>query len=82
MGCVVAAMVWTYWLAPPILAVTVLFLLAFGAWYLKKVVEPRVLRSDLAQAGDARRAAHAADVRLAREANPGRSPRSRGVPAA
>src|SRR3712207_2875940 len=50
MGCVVAAMVWTYWLAPLILALTALFLLAFGAWYLKKVVEPRVLRSDLAQA--------------------------------
>ncbi len=49
MACVVAAMVWTYWLAPQILAVTVLFLLAFGVWYLKRVVEPRVLRSDLAQ---------------------------------
>lgn len=51
MASVVAAMPWTYWLAPPILAVTLLFLVAFGAWYLKRVVEPRLLRSDLAQAG-------------------------------
>ena len=46
---VVAAMVWTYWMAFPILAVTLLTLIAFGAWYLKKVVEPRLLRSDLSQ---------------------------------
>ena len=37
---VVAAMVWTYWMAFPILAVTLLVLVTFGGWYLKRVVEP------------------------------------------
>ncbi len=50
MAGVLAAMPWHYWLAPSILAATLLFLVAFGAWYLKRVVEPRLLRSDLSEA--------------------------------
>ncbi len=50
---VISAMVWTYWMAFPILAMTLLTLVAFGGWYLKKVVEPRLLRSDLSQASEA-----------------------------
>ncbi len=50
MACVVAAMPWTYWLAPPIFVATLLFLVGFCAWYLKNVVEPLLLRSDLARA--------------------------------
>ncbi len=32
---------WTYWVAPPLLVVTVLAIVSFGAVYYRKVVEPR-----------------------------------------
>lgn len=42
----VAAMPWTYWMALPLLVGAFMILAGFGAVYLKKVVEPHVLRLD------------------------------------
>ncbi|MDQ4071202.1 MAG: hypothetical protein M3203_17295 [Actinomycetota bacterium] len=49
-GLLVAAMPWTYWMAIPILVSTALLLLGFALVYLKKVVEPNVLRQDALEA--------------------------------
>ncbi len=43
-------MPWTYWMALPILLSTVLVLLGFALVYVKKVVEPDVLRQDAVEA--------------------------------
>ncbi len=43
---VVAATPWTYWMALPILVVTVCTLVVFVGAYLKKVVKPRLLHED------------------------------------
>ena len=48
---VFAAIPWTYWLAPPFLAVAALVLVGFGLVYLKKVVEPRYRYLDALGAG-------------------------------
>ncbi len=48
-----AAMPWTYWMALPILALSALTMVTFGLVYLKKVVEPSVLRQDALQAAGA-----------------------------
>ncbi|HEX2047162.1 MAG TPA: hypothetical protein VHF27_05325 [Acidimicrobiales bacterium] len=45
-----AAMPWTYWMALPILAASVLATVAFGLVYLKRVVEPDLLRLDALEA--------------------------------
>ena len=52
MVLVVAALPWTYWMAFPVLVLTVLSLLVFGLVYLKKVVEPHVLYLDQLQLGN------------------------------
>jgi hypothetical protein len=46
---------WTYWMALPLVVTAGLALLAFIAVYLKKVVEPGVLRRDALAAGAAKR---------------------------
>ncbi len=43
---VLAAVPWTYWMAIPILVLAVCAVLAFFGIYLKRVVEPRLLRED------------------------------------
>ncbi len=43
---VIAAVAWTYWMALPTLVVTACALTVFALAYLKKVVEPRLLRED------------------------------------
>ncbi len=43
---VLAAVPWTYWMALPILVLAVCAVLAFFGIYLKRVVEPRLLRED------------------------------------
>jgi hypothetical protein len=48
---VFAAIPWTYWLAPPLLAVVALMLAGFGLVYLKKVVEPPYRYLDSVSAG-------------------------------
>ena len=41
MSVVLAAQVWTYWFAPPLMATTLLFLLATAVGYYRKVAVPR-----------------------------------------
>ncbi len=41
-----AALPWTYWMALPLLVGSATMLVAFALVYLKKVVEPHVLRMD------------------------------------
>ncbi len=43
---VLAAVPWTYWMALPILVLAVCAVLGFFGIYLKRVVEPRLLRED------------------------------------
>ncbi|HVL27540.1 MAG TPA: hypothetical protein VM390_05295 [Acidimicrobiales bacterium] len=76
---------WTYWMALPLVVTAGLALLAFIAVYLKKVVEPGVLRREALAAGAAKRlpppgaraplAAHQADRALG--AGPSSSPAPR-----
>ena len=47
---VFAAIPWTYWLAPPFLAVVAMVLVGFGLVDLKKVVEPRYRYLDAVRA--------------------------------
>jgi len=47
----VAAIPWTYWLAPPFLTLAALVLVGFELVYFKKVVEPRYPFLDAVGAG-------------------------------